>query len=163
MVLYFMAKQHTGLNMTKTPYEKYKDNPAWPVIEKALNELEENQDIAFQTVPDNVVGYIVRRLDEAATCRGAKQGMTNARLFALIFIGIMVLQLSPFLLIGEWYQMFLYIIVFPFGALVENHEFQILCAVILSSLTWSSIVLIIYQVVKLFHRINKEPKCQEDA
>ena len=58
--------------LPKNPYDKYKENPAWPVIEKALNDLVENQDIIFQTVPDYVIGYIVKKLEEAK-----QHGSTN--------------------------------------------------------------------------------------
>ncbi len=58
--------------MTKTPYDKYKKKPIWTVIEKALNDLVENQDIIFQTVPDYVIGYIVKKLEEAK-----QHGSTN--------------------------------------------------------------------------------------
>ena len=60
------------IDMPKTPYDKYKENPAWTVIEKALNDLVENQDIIFQTVPDYVIGYIVKKLEEAK-----QHGSTN--------------------------------------------------------------------------------------
>jgi pyrrolidone-carboxylate peptidase len=53
------------IDMPKTPYDKYKENPAWPVVEEALNELVDNQDIVFQTVPDYVIGYIVKKLEES--------------------------------------------------------------------------------------------------
>ena len=43
----------------------YKTNPAWSVVEKALDELVDNQDIVFQTVPDYVIGYIVKKLEES--------------------------------------------------------------------------------------------------
>ena len=49
----------------KTPYDEYKMNPAWSVVEKALDELVDNQDIVFQTVPDYVIGYIVKKLEES--------------------------------------------------------------------------------------------------
>ena len=58
--------------MTKTPYDKYRTNPTWTVIEKALNELVDNQDIIFQTIPDYVIGYIVKKLEEAK-----QRGSTN--------------------------------------------------------------------------------------
>ncbi len=58
--------------MTKTPYDKYRTKPAWTVIEKALNELVDNQDIIFQTIPDYVIGYIVKKLEEAK-----QNGSTN--------------------------------------------------------------------------------------
>ena len=51
--------------MTKTPYDEYKTTPAWSVVEKALDELVDNQDIVFQTVPDYVIGYIVKKLEES--------------------------------------------------------------------------------------------------
>ena len=53
------------IDMPKTPYDQYKENPAWPVVEEALNELVDNQDIVFQTVPDYVIGYIVKKLEES--------------------------------------------------------------------------------------------------
>ena len=53
------------IDMPKTPYDKCKENRAWPVVEEALNELVDNQDIVFQTVPDYVIGYIVKKLEES--------------------------------------------------------------------------------------------------
>ena len=52
------------IDMTKI-YDEYKENPAWPVIETALNELVDNQDIVFQTLPYYVIGYIVKKLEES--------------------------------------------------------------------------------------------------
>jgi len=44
------------------PYENYKNNELWQVVEKALDDLVENQDIVLQTVDDYVIGYIVKTI-----------------------------------------------------------------------------------------------------
>ena len=49
----------------KTPYDKYRNNPLWTVLEQGINDLVDNQDIVFQTVPDYVIGYIVKKLEES--------------------------------------------------------------------------------------------------
>jgi hypothetical protein len=74
--------------------------------------------------------------------------MKKTRIFWLTFLGIVILQLFPFVLIGEWYQMVLYYIVFPFGELSKTRSFQILCAVIASSCVWSLIITVVYSLLK---------------
>ena len=44
-------------------YKEYRKLKAWKIIEKALEELEENQDIKITTMRDLVIGYIVKGLE----------------------------------------------------------------------------------------------------
>ena len=53
----------------KTPYDKYRNNPLWTVLEQGINDLVANQDIEITTVPDYVIGYLVKML--------TKQGFSN--------------------------------------------------------------------------------------
>ena len=87
--------------------------------------------------------------------------MKKTRVFWLTFWGIVILQLFPFVLIGEWYQMVLYYIVFPFGELSKTRAFQILCAVIASSCVWSLIVTAIVTVVYSLLK-RKQPRENEE-
>ncbi len=50
--------------MAPFPYEKYKKLKAWKVIEKELHELVENQDLQITTMPDLVIGSLVKCLEE---------------------------------------------------------------------------------------------------
>ncbi len=43
-------------------YDKYKDYEYWDVIEKAVKNLEKNNDFILQTHTDIIVGYIVKEL-----------------------------------------------------------------------------------------------------
>lgn len=47
------------------PYKKFEDTPLWKVVEKAINDLEENQDLEVTTGPEYVIGYICESLAEA--------------------------------------------------------------------------------------------------
>ena len=44
------------------PYENYKGNELWQVIERALDDLIKNQDIVLQTRDDYVIGFIVKSI-----------------------------------------------------------------------------------------------------
>ena len=58
----------------KTPYDTYKKNPLWNIIEEGLTDLVDNQDIIIQTVPDYVIGYFVKKLvDNAFSINGIKK------------------------------------------------------------------------------------------
>ena len=50
--------------MAPFPYEKYKKLKAWKVIEKELHELVENQDLQITTMPDLVIGSLVKCLEK---------------------------------------------------------------------------------------------------
>ena len=48
--------------MKKTPYEKYRQTFEWDVIENAINDLVDNNDIEIKTPTDNVIGYISKQI-----------------------------------------------------------------------------------------------------
>lgn len=43
-------------------YKKYENTPTWSVVEQAITELVENNDIELQTPIEYVTGYICRNL-----------------------------------------------------------------------------------------------------
>ncbi len=43
-------------------YQEYKISDEWRIIEKAINELIDNQDIEVITLKDYVIGYISKQL-----------------------------------------------------------------------------------------------------
>lgn len=47
------------------PYQDFETDPRWKVIQKGINELEENQDISVTTAPYYVVGYLMRKIIES--------------------------------------------------------------------------------------------------
>ena len=53
------------------PYKKYMKSRLWKVVETALDDLEENQDIVFQTPQEYVTGYLVKALRENFTIKSA--------------------------------------------------------------------------------------------
>ncbi len=48
----------------KHPYQKFENTKLWQVIEKAISDLEENQDLKLTTLKEYVVGYICNQLTE---------------------------------------------------------------------------------------------------
>ena len=46
----------------KTPYEEYKNNLLWNVIDKSIADLVENKDIVETTYREYIVGYIVKNI-----------------------------------------------------------------------------------------------------
>ncbi len=44
------------------PYKEYENTPTWSVVEQAITELVENNDIELQTPIEYVIGYICRNL-----------------------------------------------------------------------------------------------------
>ena len=53
------------LELEETAYAEFASSPAWPVIERAISDLVENQDLVEGTPRILIVGYIVRQLTEA--------------------------------------------------------------------------------------------------
>lgn len=49
----------------KFPYEKYQDSKLWCTVQKALNDLVDNNDLALCTNRDYVVGYLVKMILDA--------------------------------------------------------------------------------------------------
>lgn len=46
------------------PYERYENTELWKIIDQALDELVENQDIEEITKREYIVGYICKKLIE---------------------------------------------------------------------------------------------------
>lgn len=46
----------------ESPYDEYKKSSVWSIIEKAIDDLVDNQDLALTTQKNYVVGYIVKQL-----------------------------------------------------------------------------------------------------
>ncbi len=44
------------------PYSEYQSSKEWSILEKAINELIENEDIKLTTSPEYVMGYIAKQL-----------------------------------------------------------------------------------------------------
>ena len=51
-------------NQSKRPYDDYLDSPMWPIIEKELDSLVENQDLEITTDPYYVIGSLVKVLSK---------------------------------------------------------------------------------------------------
>ena len=47
-----------------TIYDQYKNSQEWKIIENAINELIQNQDIQLTTLPQYVIGYITKQVIE---------------------------------------------------------------------------------------------------
>ena len=47
------------------PYTEFERSRLWLVMEKAVSELEENNDIRLTTAPEYVIGYFCKQLSEA--------------------------------------------------------------------------------------------------
>ena len=48
--------------LPKHPYIEYENTPIWIVIDKAIYELEENQDVKLSTAREYVIGYICKQI-----------------------------------------------------------------------------------------------------
>ena len=48
----------------ENPYSKYENTVVWRVVEEAVLNLVENQDIKLTTVPVYVIGYICQQLEQ---------------------------------------------------------------------------------------------------
>jgi hypothetical protein len=44
------------------PYRKFERTPLWTVIETALSELAQNQDVTLHTTSEHVIGFLCQRL-----------------------------------------------------------------------------------------------------
>ncbi len=47
------------------PYRTLMNHPAWPVVDEALAELEENDDLELRTARRYVIGSLIQQLSEA--------------------------------------------------------------------------------------------------
>jgi hypothetical protein len=65
----------TGNAKVEFAYEKYQSHPLWPVVEKAIRDLQVNQDIDLTTAPGYVVGYLVNKIINAKEARGKRTGL----------------------------------------------------------------------------------------
>jgi len=45
-----------------SPYEAYRGTPVWKIVDKAINDLVENGDLAETTRRDYIVGFICKKL-----------------------------------------------------------------------------------------------------
>ena len=52
------------------PYVCYLGTREWVVIENSLKDLEGNQDIKITTVPEYVIGYLVKKLQDEGLIKG---------------------------------------------------------------------------------------------
>ena len=59
-----MGKATTNDFTQQHPYRKFEGTPIWSVVERAIKDLEENQDLKLLTPPSYVVGYICEQLIE---------------------------------------------------------------------------------------------------
>ena len=48
----------------KHPYQKFENTKLWQIVEKAVLDLEENQDLKLTELKKYVVGYICNQLTE---------------------------------------------------------------------------------------------------
>jgi len=48
------------------PYMEYENTALWIVLQKAINELKENQDIEITTKEEYVIGYLCKSLKDNA-------------------------------------------------------------------------------------------------
>jgi hypothetical protein len=46
------------------PYKKLENTELWKAVEKAITNLESNQDLKFTTRREYIVGYICKQLEE---------------------------------------------------------------------------------------------------
>lgn len=46
----------------REPYAQYKNHPAWKVLDRAIEDLVENQDLVETTVRKCIIGYLIKRL-----------------------------------------------------------------------------------------------------
>jgi hypothetical protein len=63
--------------MLAHPYAAFEDSAIWRIVDKAIRELEENQDIELATARQYVIGLICERLyEELFAARG--DGMSDS-------------------------------------------------------------------------------------
>jgi hypothetical protein len=51
--------------MNRRPYDDYKSSPLWKTVEKALTDLENNNDFERTTDRYYMTGYIVKKIEES--------------------------------------------------------------------------------------------------
>lgn len=57
-----MNPNRGGMISLEHPYVEYQSTPLWAVIEKAIDDLVENQDLIEQTSREIIVGYICKQI-----------------------------------------------------------------------------------------------------
>jgi hypothetical protein len=60
-----LVGEGSGEPWEPTVYDKYRTSPAWAVIDRAISDLVENQDLVEGTLRYHIVGYIVKQLEDA--------------------------------------------------------------------------------------------------
>ena len=48
--------------MSSTPFDEYRDTPLWSALRATLTELVASGEVAVNTAPDYVIGYLCREL-----------------------------------------------------------------------------------------------------
>jgi hypothetical protein len=66
------------------PYKKYQSHPLWPEVERAIHDLQVNQDIDLTTAPGYVVGYLVMKI--VGTKSGHSMNYFSARLLMVCLV-----------------------------------------------------------------------------
>jgi hypothetical protein len=56
------------------PYEEFKDDPLWRVVEDAMRDLVENGDVSEQTSRAYIVGYIVKNIRQSGDPIKSRKG-----------------------------------------------------------------------------------------
>jgi hypothetical protein len=49
---------------SNSPYEMYRETQVWKIVDKAINDLVVNNDLAEKTRRDYIVGYLCKNLQE---------------------------------------------------------------------------------------------------
>jgi hypothetical protein len=62
----------SGEPFVPSVYDEFRTSPAWAVIDRALSDLVENQDLVEGTLRYHIVGYIVKQLTEAGIVSGSE-------------------------------------------------------------------------------------------
>jgi len=61
------------MNNSKHPYVEFENTQLWHVIEKAISDLEANQDLRLTTLREYIVGYICKQLNDERLLRDTFQ------------------------------------------------------------------------------------------
>ncbi|HEY1686866.1 MAG TPA: hypothetical protein VGG19_19045 [Tepidisphaeraceae bacterium] len=59
-------EQEQKMNERRSPYERYKKDKLWPIVNKAVGALVRNGDLAEKTDRTYIVGYLVQLLRESS-------------------------------------------------------------------------------------------------
>ena len=64
MTLMKPKRLKTGDPGHRHPYVEYEADPLWPLIEKALGEMVENQDLIERTDRNYIIGYLCKTISK---------------------------------------------------------------------------------------------------